>query len=78
MQLPDAIKEADDLLLPDTIEEAKDLQLPDTKDEASDSTLLDAADKIDQPKAKATIEDVPISLDTVEDAAKQGDNSVGA
>ncbi|KAJ6941125.1 protein MAIN-LIKE 2-like [Populus alba x Populus x berolinensis] len=78
LQLPDAIKEANDLLLPDTIEEAKDLQLPDTKDEAIDSTLLDAADKIDQPKAKATIEDVPTSLDTVEDAAKQGDKSVGA
>ncbi|KAH8517939.1 hypothetical protein H0E87_005742 [Populus deltoides] len=78
LQLPDAIKEANDLLLPDTIEEAKDLQLPDTKDEASESTLLDAADKIDQPKAKATIEDVPTSLDTIEDAAKQGDNSVGA
>ncbi|KAJ6390264.1 hypothetical protein OIU77_024477 [Salix suchowensis] len=78
LHLPDATKEANDLQLPDTIEEANDFQLPDTKDEVSDSTLLDAGEKIDQPKAKASIEDVPASLDTVEDVAKQGDTSVGA
>jgi hypothetical protein len=35
-------------------------------------------DKCDQPNAKAAIEDVPATLETVEDVAKQVDKSVGA
>ncbi|KAL9384674.1 hypothetical protein Peur_021684 [Populus x canadensis] len=63
-QLPVATKEANDSNLPDAIEEAKDSQLP--------------VDNCDQPNAKAAIEDVPATLETVEDVAKQGDKSVGA
>jgi hypothetical protein len=63
-QLPFATKEANDSNLPDAIEEAKDSQLP--------------VNKCDQPNAKAAIEDVPATIETVEDVAKQGDKSFEA
>ncbi|KAG6748748.1 hypothetical protein POTOM_048681 [Populus tomentosa] len=62
-QLPVATKEANDSNLPDAIEVEKDSQL--------------SVDKCGQPNAKAAIEDVPATLETAEDVAKQGDKSVG-